>query len=513
MKKLQLTYSYDDITLVPGYSELESRSRTNVAFEYFSLPIMSAPMDTLGVDLMETLTRKNIPFVAHRAFKSAEEQWNYFIPNGEFTTPFFRYQNIWWAVGSSQKYSDWIKYLYNKGVRKFCVDMAHGDSKACVDTIKFIKELDKTSPVQSSSLGGATVPLNIIAGNVATAEGFKRLQAAGADGIRVGIASGQICFTGDTVVTLYKGHGYNFYQKQIKHVKVGDLVITASGKVREVINTFKNPYIGEIYKINNDIKVTPTHKFHVYDHVLKEKIYLPIKDYDEERYSFLDANNKTHKVYLDIDEYVGDVYNIEVDDEHTYTVGNLMFGVSNCSTAIHTGFGVPIISSIIDCAKVKKNTLLIADGGIKNTGDIVKAKYFGADLCMIGKLFASTDKASGKCFNNKCELITNPIYPEYFKTGDTLENLVVYKDYHGMASRVARENLLHYASVEGVSGLIKYTGTTEMFLNDVLLRLQAALSYAGAKNWDEFKKKTYPVIRSNAGIIAGGTHLDITTDF
>jgi IMP dehydrogenase/GMP reductase/preprotein translocase subunit YajC len=373
------------------------------------------------------------------------------------------------------------------------------------------------------------------------------LEKAGANGIRIGIASGQICFTCDTIVTVCQKHKNGFYEKQIRHVRVGDHVVTASGRIREVKKVYENDYVGEIYKINDDIKVTPTHKFHVYDHIKGEKTYLEIKDYDEERYSFLDYDNKTHKAYLDIDEFNGKVYNLEIDDEHTYTVGKLMFGVSNCSTALQTGFGVPILTNIIESVKARKNknTWIIADGGIKNTGDIAKAIYFGADFCMIGKLFASTDLACGECYNKNKEHIIDtlfkfgceepnfmrPIYPweaeQMYQLAEELDNrknddnnrrqlvinnIVAYKEYHGMASRDARKNILSYASVEGVSGLVKLTGKTEDFIKDTKLRLQASLSYAGAKNWVEFRKNTYPVLRSNAGIIAGETHLDITLD-
>ena len=510
MKRMQMTYGYDDVTLVPAYSDLESRSCSKTNMHGFDIPIIASCMDTLGYDLMETVIKNNIPFIAHRAFKTVQEQWNYFIPNNEFNHPFLRYQKIWWAVGSVKKYEKWIEYLYDKGVRNFCVDMAHGDSKACIDTIKYIKNLDICRKEEALKTPGKTLtsfslpdrPVHIIAGNVATPEGFKRLENAGANGIRIGIASGQICFTGDTLVTVCASKN-KFYEKQIKHIKVGDHVVTASGKTREVKKIYENDYVGEIYKINDDIKVTPTHKFHVYDHLTKEKKYLEIKDYDEKRYSFLDYDNKTHKANLDIDEFNGKVYNIEVDDEHTYTVGKLMLGVSNCSTAIQTGFGVPILTNIIESVKARKNknTWIIADGGIKNTGDIAKAIYFGADFCMIGKLFAATDKACGKCYDKNFKLIKN----------DDLEN-IVYKEYHGMASRDARKNILSYASVEGVAGMVKYSGTTEDFINDTKLRLQASLSYAGAKDWKEFRKNTYPVMRSNAGIIAADTHLDVTLD-
>jgi hypothetical protein len=71
---------------------------------------------------------------------------------------------------------------------------------------------------------------------------------------------------------------------------------------------------------------------------------------------------------------------------------------------------------------------------------------------------------------------------------------------------------LSYASVEGVSGLIKYTTTTQQFIDDTFLRLQASLSYGGAKNWLEFRKKVSAVRRSQAGIAAAKTHLDVLFD-
>jgi hypothetical protein len=131
--------------------------------------------------------------IAHRAFKSAKEQFDTFrnyYHKFQYQTP-ISYKNLWFAVGSVQKYKDWIDYLYRAGVRQFCIDMAHGDSQACIDTIKYIKTL-----FNKCSINGLYEQCqHIIAGNVATADGFKRLQKAGADGIRVGIASGQICST------------------------------------------------------------------------------------------------------------------------------------------------------------------------------------------------------------------------------------------------------------------------------------------------------------------------------
>ena len=68
-------------------------------------------------------------------------------------------------------------------------------------------------------------------------------------------------------------------------------------------------------------------------------------------------------------------------------------------------------------------------------------------------------------------------------------------------------------SVEGVEGLIAAGETTEQFIKDTKLRLQSSLSYAGARNWDEFRKRAKPYKRSNAGILAADVHLDVITKY
>lgn len=534
---LKETYAYDDVTLIPAYSELKSRSEANPSMHGYKLPIIASCMDVFGKDMMECITTNNIPFIAHRAFKSAEDQFKAFIP--DMCEPDkINYENIWFAVGSVQKYEDWINTLITLGVRKFCVDMAHGDSLSCIDTIKFLR---KRLADQPETIFGKP---HIIAGNVATPEGFKRLQKAGADGIRVGIASGQICFTPNTKVWYISPSG-KMYQKEIQHIEVGDKVITASGRARKVVNKFINDYSGEIYKIEGEnIGATPTHKFYTFNTITHTKEFIEIANIDDRFMTFINAEGKTLEKQIDIDEYTGKVYNIEVEDEHTYAVGSSMLGVSNCTTNLQTGFGVPILTNIIDCAKIKKNTWLIADGGCRYSGDIAKAIYFGADFVMMGKMLAATDLATGACYNSSYEELEpnirldhdepsfSLIYPDEFervyKLAEEIDwhkhdqnctrknmckrNVVTYKEYHGMASRAARTGILNYASVEGCQGLIKYTGRTKDFIQDTYLHLQASLSYGGAKTWNEFRKKVKAAKRSEAGIIAADVHMDKVTN-
>ena len=164
--------SLSGVTLVPRYSKLSSRSECNPASCGYFIPIVASPMDTVySKELDECLTKMNVPVVVHRYFKSAVGQLNASLAPYNNPLRFF-------AVGKDQ---DWIKTLWDAGVRSFCVDMAHGDSKPCVDTVAFIKSLGSEATV--------------MAGNVATKSGFLHLEEAGADMIRVGIGSGSVCTT------------------------------------------------------------------------------------------------------------------------------------------------------------------------------------------------------------------------------------------------------------------------------------------------------------------------------
>lgn len=167
---------------------------------------------------------------------------------------------------------------------------------------------------------------------------------------------------------------------------------------------------------------------------------------------------------------------------------------SICSTRLNTGFGVPLLTSVEDCATQKNGAYLIADGGVKYPGDIAKVIAFGADFVMSGRMWASTDLAAGQCYtrtgNYLCEY--NAL-DEWHSPDHTNRQFVSYKNYRGMASKEARQGVLKDSSIEGVSGLIPYSGTTEDFVKDVTNNLRASLSYAGAYNWEEFRRNSKPI--------------------
>lgn len=269
--KLYEALAYDDVTLIPQYSDLTSRSQASPRMKDFSLPIIASCMDTLGYKMKETCVKHYIPFICHRSFKSAKEQLHYFL-RGE-TDDSYSYKPVdcdclWFAVGSVGKYKEWIDELINFGIRHFCVDMAHGDSKSCIDTIKYIRNKVGEQIIKGND-HKIQKELHIIAGNVATAEGFKRLQEAGANGIRIGIASG--CWTGDMEVETMTG------MKKMKDIKVGDIVLTHKNNWKKVIATKVEQREEKLIRING-MESTLEHEYFVvhkkYKDIVNENNYL-----------------------------------------------------------------------------------------------------------------------------------------------------------------------------------------------------------------------------------------------
>lgn len=163
-------------------------------------------------------------------------------------------------------------------------------------------------------------------------------------------------------------------------------------------------------------------------------------------------------------------------------------GGSICSTRIQTGHGVPTLQSVIDCSKTDRDSLIIADGGMKSSGDIAKAIAAGADLVMCGSLFAGTEESPGEVFQS----------PGGKK----------YKVYRGMASVEAQRDWKgSHNSVEGISTTIPYKGSVTDILNLMKKQLSSACSYTGARNLNEFRHKKQFIIQSSSSQKESSTHI------
>ena len=162
-------------------------------------------------------------------------------------------------------------------------------------------------------------------------------------------------------------------------------------------------------------------------------------------------------------------------------------GGSICSTRINTGHGAPTFQSIHDCSYSDRDAKIIADGGIKNSGDIVKALAAGADFVMLGSMLAGTDESPG----------------EIFTSGNKK-----YKVYRGMASRSAQMDWRgQSSSPEGISTTIPYKGPVADILRDIGGNVRSGFSYTGARTLEEFQSNATFLSQTPAGQHESSTHI------
>tara|TARA_R110002074_G_scaffold251741_8_gene423394 strand:+ start:5065 stop:6090 length:1026 start_codon:yes stop_codon:yes gene_type:complete len=171
---------------------------------------------------------------------------------------------------------------------------------------------------------------------------------------------------------------------------------------------------------------------------------------------------------------------------HSIRVG--IGGGSICSTRIQTGHGIPTFQSVLDCGRSDRSAALIADGGIRTSGDMVKALAAGADFVMVGSLLAGTDEAPGEVM--------------------TVLGGEPRKVYRGMASREAQNEWRgRVSSIEGVSHTVPYKGPVAEVLNEMAVGIRSGLSYSGARSIQELQAKARFVRQTSAGAIESSTHI------
>jgi len=153
---------------------------------------------------------------------------------------------------------------------------------------------------------------------------------------------------------------------------------------------------------------------------------------------------------------------------------------SICTTRIVTGVGVPQLSAILNCSRIckKYRVPLIADGGIKYSGDIAKAIAAGADCVMIGNLFAGTDESPGETV-----LFHGRSYKEYRGMG-SIEAMK-----KGASDRYFQEQEESKLVPEGITGRVPYRGPLSATIYQLIGGLKAGMSYVGARNIKEFQRK------------------------
>lgn len=313
---------FDDILLVPRRSSVPSRHSVNTQMCIgrgsrmikLDFPIIAAPMDTVcDIEMCIAMAKAGGMGILHR-YMSYEDQ----LQKAKSLVNLEIIFGV--AIASNNGFIRHAKDLVDAGVRLLLVDTANGHGSYAVDAVR---ELRAKFP-----------DVHIMAGNVATSDGFARLAAAGADSIRVGIGGG-----------------------------------------------------------------------------------------------------------------------------------------SACTTRIVSGHGIPTLASIMDCDNWKEKYAehgidecsIIADGGIRNSGDMVKAFAAGADAVMVGSMLAGTDEAPGNVFTDG--------------DGRTV------KAFRGMASAEAQKDASGNVSVaEGVSTTVPYKGPVSHILDNIRGGVGSGCSYSGVHN-------------------------------
>lgn len=342
MAEMKEVKGFDDFLLVPQYSDIRSRSEidTSVSLGGLTLktPIIASPMSTVTEAYMiNALSNLETLGIIHRYNTvSFQRKLLSFVQNENYKSA---------AVGVTGDFRERLADLVGEGLKFVCIDIAHGDHILMKDAITYVKE---------------TYPsLYVIAGNVATAEGYRRLSEWGADAIRLSVGSGSIC-----------------------------------------------------------------------------------------------------------------------------------------TTRIQTGHGIPTMQAILDASEAQKDLAkkgfhaakIIADGGIKNSGDIVKCLAAGADLVMLGSMLSGTKESPGKVI----------IMPDGSKS----------KRYNGMASKAAQKNWKgSYSSIEGVSSVVPYKGTVAKVIREIMSNVRSGMSYSGARSLQEFKEKAQLVLQTSASSVESGPHI------
>ncbi|MDY6065580.1 MAG: IMP dehydrogenase [Finegoldia sp.] len=176
---------------------------------------------------------------------------------------------------------------------------------------------------------------------------------------------------------------------------------------------------------------------------------------------------------------------------------------SICTTRVVTGIGVPQVTAIVECAKAAKEygIPIIADGGIKYSGDITKALAAGADVIMAGSLFAGTEESPGDTI-----VFEGRQYKEYRGMG----SLGAMKS--GSSDRYFQNDTKKYVP-EGVEGRVAYKGSLADVVYQLVGGLRSGMGYTGSKDLKELQEKAKFIKITPASLVENHPHdITITTE-
>ncbi len=451
-------FDYDNINLVPRYSVVDSRSECDTSIQFgphkFKNPVIPANMESvIDENLAIELSKNGYFYVMHRF-------------NIDIKTFVINMKKLNLISSISIGVNDDSYMLLNDLIENnlipdyITIDIAHGHCKKMKKMLKFIKDKKINS--------------FIIAGNVSSIEATVDLDNWGADAIKVGIGPG--CFVGCSKVLTNKGY------VNMENVKINDKVLTHNNNFEKVIATTSYLEEDDLIKINRNIS-TKNHKYYVINK--KYKDIVNIKNYknyanwveaiylNKDEHLLLEFKNKKFIINyckkintveiksIDIikNESSQKMYDLTVNEQHSYTVNDIVVHNSACTTFPTTGFGSRNIqASVVNkCAGVTKKPI-IADGGIKYPADITKSIVLGASMIMIGGMMSAFIDSPGRVVEI---------------------DGTKFKEFYGSASSRQGQKTNR---IEGTVKLNKLKTVTSIEYLDYLTEcLQSSISYGGGK--------------------------------
>jgi IMP dehydrogenase len=222
----------------------------------------------------------------------------------------------------------------------------------------------------------------------------------------------------------------------------------------------------------------------------------------------IDAVKKIRGKFSDIEIVAGNVATAEATKELINAgVDAVKIGIgpgSICTTRVVTGAGVPQITAIIECVNAAKDSgvPIIADGGVKFSGDVAKAIASGADSVMIGSLFAGTEEAPGE---------TILFQGRTFKTYRGMGSIGAMKK--GSSDRYSQEGTVSDSKYvpEGIEGRVAYKGTLAEMVTQLVGGLRSGMGYTGCKTIKELQTNAKFIRITSAGLRESHVHDVIIT--
>ncbi len=467
-------FDFNDVLIKANVSNVNSRSAVDLKFKSYSkkevlkdwrpIPVMSANMDTItDIEMAFELVKNNWIAVLHKYvsipdIKILFDKVDSFNKENDFKID---YRNIFISRGTTE--TDRLKLKERleaePRIKSVCIDVANGHR---LDMFDYLKEL-KNDLCKDKIL---------MAGNVGTEEVVKFYIEAGVDIIKAGIGPG--CFTADMKVLTSNG------LKNIVEIKVGDLVLTHKNRFQKVLNTMTYEEKDSIISING-IESTLNHKYYVINKSDKDFVnqsnlekfafWLPANQLSKENHLLIKINSMNFIEIINIEQkdFLGKVYDIEVEEDNSFTIEGIIVHNSACITRVKTGVGIPQVS-LIDKLKtavmeLNGDILIASDGGCKTEGDIAKAFVAGTDFVMIGGMLAGYKESPGVI-----EIIEDK----------------KYKRFSGMAAKESQHNgVPKHGTEEGKTVLVPYKGKVYHKLLDIEGGLRSAATYIGANNINE----------------------------